>query len=64
LLPYRSRSEGTDVTRRLTRVLRKIARTPAWAVHFHDDELTGRSTPCFEPGCRRPPLSVDYRLTV
>lgn len=52
------------MTRRIMRSLRSLIATPAWAVHFHDDGLSGDSVACFDKRCGRPPLSTDYRLGV
>jgi hypothetical protein len=50
------------MSRPIMRALRAFLSVPAWAVHFHDDLATGESVPCYDTHCRRPPLSVDYRL--
>ncbi len=52
------------MTRRIVHWLQTHVATPAYAVHFHADGLTGESTACFDPRCGRPPLSTDYRLGV
>ena len=36
-------------------------RTPAWAVHFHDDGLHGGSAACYDARCGLAPLSVSDR---
>ena len=51
------------MSRRILHVLRSRIATPAWAVHFHDDGLSGESAACFDARCGRPPLSIDYRLS-
>jgi hypothetical protein len=50
------------MTRRIIDALRSRITAPAWAVHFHDDAVSGESVACFDERCQRPPLSTDHRL--